>query len=113
MRQSGILAAGALFALRQQREALVDDHQKAQALARILREGGADVVEPETNIVMLRLAIPADRLVDACRQAGVLFFAMGAELVRLVTHRDVSLEEVSQAGNLVVQRLGQLNRAEP
>ena len=112
MRQSGILAAGALFALHQQREALAYDHQKAQTLARILREGGADVIEPETNIVLIRLGIPSSRLVDACHQAGVLFFAMGADLVRLVTHRDVSLEEVSHAGNLVVQRLGQLTHAQ-
>jgi threonine aldolase len=112
MRQSGILAAGALFALREQRTTLLYDHQKAQTLARILREGGADVVEPETNIVMLRLQLPAHRLVDACREAGVLFFAMGTALVRLVTHRDVSLEEVNHAGNLVVRHLAELTRAE-
>ena len=82
------------------------------------RFGGAsrvlalDVIEPDTNIVMIRLATPAEALVEACRKQGVLFFAMGSNLVRLVTHRDVSLEEVSHAENLVVQRLGQLTRAQ-
>lgn len=102
MRQAGIVAAGALFALCHQRDDLVHDHEKARAVARILRDGGLDVIEPDTNIVMVRLATPAEALVDACRQQGVLFFAMGSNLVRLVMHRDVSSSEVVRAAHVVV-----------
>lgn len=103
MRQSGILAAGALFALQNQRGDLVHDHEKAQTVARILRDAGLDVSEPETNIVMVRLDIPAEALVDACRKQGVLFFAMGTHLVRLVMHRDVDASDVTRAARVVVR----------
>lgn len=103
MRQAGILAAGALFALRHQQGELVHDHEKARTVAGILTQGGLDVIEPETNIVMVRLRTPAHQLALACQKQGVLFFAMGQNLVRLVMHRDVSLSEVSHAANVVVR----------
>lgn len=103
MRQAGILAAGALFALRQQRHDLLHDHEKAQSVARILRDGGMQVIEPETNIVMIRLGAPAHALVNACAEQGVLFFAMASNLLRLVMHRDVSLAEVTRAAHIVLR----------
>jgi len=113
MRQAGIVAAGALFALRHQREDLVHDHEKARAVAAILAQGGLDVIEPETNIVMVRLGAPAHHLVDACQKQGVLFFAMGPNLVRLVMHRDVGLREVTHAANIVVRCQRELVPAAP
>jgi len=113
MRQAGILAAGALFALRYQREALVHDHEKARTVAGILTQGGLEVIEPETNIVMLRLQTPAHELVAACQKQGVLFFAMGHDLVRLVMHRDVSLREVTHAAGIIVRCQRELVPLEP
>lgn len=113
MRQAGILAAGALFALRHHRESLLHDHEKARAVAGILTQGGLDVIEPETNIVMVRLGSLAHELVAACQAQGVLFFAMGQNLVRLVMHRDVSMREVTQAASIVVRCQRELVPLEP
>ncbi|HEU5076100.1 MAG TPA: aminotransferase class I/II-fold pyridoxal phosphate-dependent enzyme, partial [Polyangiaceae bacterium] len=113
MRQAGILAAGALFALREQRHDLLKDHEKAQTVARVLQDGGLEVIEPETNIVMIRFRAPAQALVDACGKQGVLFFAMAENLVRLVMHRDVSLAEVTRAAHLVLRCQRELTPAKP
>ena len=113
MRQAGVLAAAALFALRHQRDDLVEDHFKAQAAAQILSDGGLDVIAPETNIVMVRLSGPAHELVEACQKQGVSFFAMGRQLIRLVMHRDVSLPEVTRAAHVVVRCSAELAPTKP
>src|SRR5439155_67632 len=57
MRQSGIIAAAALYAIEHHIDRLADDHENAHALARMLDgAGGARVVPPDTNIVMIDLA---------------------------------------------------------
>ncbi|MBW2524468.1 MAG: aminotransferase class I/II-fold pyridoxal phosphate-dependent enzyme [Deltaproteobacteria bacterium] len=91
MRQAGIIAAGALFALETNRSRLVEDHRAAQELAAALGEVGGVSVDPvETNIVCADLDFPASRLVEqACRE-GVLIGATGPSRVRLVTHCDVT-----------------------
>lgn len=103
MRQAGVVAAGALFALRHHKDDLAQDHAKAKSVAAILRDGGLEVIEPETNIVMIRLAAPAQALVDACSKHSVLFLAMGSGLARLVMHRDVSASEANRAAHVVVR----------
>ena len=54
MRQAGIIAAGALYALQHQRDRLADDHENAQRLAQRLQGMKNVVIDPttvETNIV--------------------------------------------------------------
>jgi threonine aldolase len=102
MRQVGIIAAGALYALQHHRERLVEDHGHAQLLADAIR--GTDGLqldpEPETNIVVLRvdpvLGSSAD-FVAALREQGVGALPFGPQHVRLVTHRDVRREQIEQA----------------
>src|SRR5688572_4902383 len=54
LRQSGIIAAGALFGIEQNRARLQDDHSAASRLAATIgAAGGATVVPPDTNIVMI------------------------------------------------------------
>src|SRR5262249_26942808 len=56
MRQSGILGAAVLYALDHQYDRLADDHTNARALASMVGgAGGATVVAPDTNIVMVDL----------------------------------------------------------
>jgi len=92
MRQAGILAAGALYALDHHLEALAADHEAAQALGRALAELPGVTLSPvETNIVNLSLGEEAaDRLVAAAARHGVLISATGPRSLRLVTHRDVT-----------------------
>lgn len=100
MRQSGILAAGASYALAHQVDRLADDH----ALARRLADGIADIpgvqVEPpQTNILFVDLAGSArDRsagLLPWLAQRGVL--ATGLYRLRFVTHLDVDAAGVDRA----------------
>jgi len=94
MRQIGILAAGALYALEHHRERLAEDHENAAAIARDLAdEPGVrvDVARVQTNIVMVDVpGVPAAKVVDAARAAGVLVSGFGPERLRLVTHLDVA-----------------------
>jgi threonine aldolase len=93
MRQAGILAAAALYALDHHVEPLADDHLHAQKLAEALvASSWATVpVPPETNIVFARVqGHDANDVVAKLAALGVRTSAMGAGSIRLVTHRDVT-----------------------
>jgi threonine aldolase len=108
MRQAGILAAGALFALDQQRARLTHDHDAARAFASILQaHAGVRVVAPETNIVAVTLEQQsAARVVENARALGVLLNATGEHTLRAVTHLDVTLEQVKRAGERLCEAIG-------
>ncbi len=98
MRQAGIIAAGALYALENHRDRLADDHANAQALARGLAEMDGVEIDPadvETNLVFFNItAMPAAGLVDALKAEGIAAFATGAQRVRMVLHIGISREDV-------------------
>ncbi|MEM6929008.1 MAG: GntG family PLP-dependent aldolase, partial [Myxococcota bacterium] len=52
MRQSGIIAAAALYAIDHHVDRLADDHARAKGLAAGLRERGLDAPDPDTNILV-------------------------------------------------------------
>ena len=101
MRQAGIIAAGALYALDHHRRRLVEDHANARLLAEALSGlPGVElnVAEVETNIVFVRLpGRSAADIAARLEQAGVLVLALAADSLRLVTHLDVSRAQVEQA----------------
>jgi threonine aldolase len=97
MRQSGVLAAAALHALDHHLVRLADDHANAKRLAEGLQGlRGVSVATPQTNIVFVDLAPdkPAD-IVARLAARGVL--ATGLYKLRLVTHLDVSREDIERA----------------
>lgn len=110
MRQAGVLAAAALFALRHHRGDLAHDHDKAKRVATLLGERGANVVPPETNIVLLRLPGTAEALARHCGERGVKFFAMSPDRARLVLHRDISHEGALHAATVIADALDELGR---
>jgi threonine aldolase len=95
-RQSGIVAAGCLYALDHHVERLAEDHENARALADGLAELGVDVVTPETNIVILKVAEPASFIEQMARR-GVELSGTYDGRVRAVTHLDVGQAEVDEA----------------
>jgi threonine aldolase len=107
MRQAGILAAGALFALERQRARLSLDHDAARELARMLAQHPlTQVVTPETNIVSFTvLSGSATTLVERARERGVLLNATGERSLRAVTHLDVTLEQVKRAGERLCEAI--------
>jgi threonine aldolase len=93
-RQSGIVAAGCLYALDNNIERLADDHDNARLLAGGLAELGCEVVEPDTNIVIF--AAPGGFLA-AMADRGVELSGTPDGRVRAVTHLDVDSAGVERA----------------
>jgi len=108
MRQSGIVAAGALYALDHHIERLEEDHDNARTLARLLESAdGVSVVPPDTNIVMLDLppGRTANAIARAAAEDGVLVSEWAPARVRLVTHLDVTVEDITVAGAVLTRLL--------
>jgi threonine aldolase len=107
MRQAGIVAAGALYALDHHVARLADDHALAAALARELAEVPGVTLDPAevtTNIVVFEVA-DAPALVTALAGAGVKMGALGPRTVRAVTHLDVDADGVAVAVSAVREAL--------
>ena len=90
MRQAGILAAAALFALDHNFERLAEDHEKARVLASALADiPGLKTSSPETNIVMIDVpGLPghADAMSARLAERGVLVSRFGPTRLRAVLH---------------------------
>jgi threonine aldolase len=98
MRQSGILAAGCLYALDHHVERLADDHGHARLLAEGLAALPGVALDPsavETNIVIFEVQ-DAPTLVTTLADR-VELQVVDARRVRAVTHLDVSREDVARA----------------
>lgn len=107
MRQSGVLAAAALHGLTHHLERLADDHEAARVLAAAVDgAGGARVVPPDTNIVMIDLPTPCgEQVVNAAAARGLRLSMWHASRVRAVTHLDAPMERVVQAGRVLAEVL--------
>ena len=111
MRQSGILAAGALHGLEHHWPLLHEDHARARAFAaRVDGAGGARVVHPDTNIVMLDLPddVVASDVVQRAAARGVYVTPWSPTRIRAVTHLDVGDGEVAFAGDVIAEILAEL-----
>ena len=93
-RQSGIVAAGCLYALDNHVERLAEDHENARVLADGLAALGLDVVVPDTNIVIF--AAP-DGFAARMAERGVELSGTPDGRVRAVTHLDVDRSQVEEA----------------
>ncbi len=93
-RQSGIVAAGCLYALDHNVERLAEDHENARVLADGLAELGCEVVAPETNIVIF--AAPGG-FVEAMGRRGVELSGTPDGRVRAVTHLNVDRAGIEEA----------------
>lgn len=109
MRQAGVIAAGALYALENHVERLAEDHANAQVLARAVEETEGLSLESgpvETNLVWVAvdpaLGTAAD-VVARLRAVGVLVSALGPQVLRACTHLDVSRGDVEIAAEAIRQ----------
>ena len=99
MRQAGVLAAAASYALEHHRVRLAEDHDNAKRLAAGVAElpgVRCEVAETETNIVNFDLD-DAGAFVKRAAARGVLVNATGPTRVRAVTHLDVSASDIDRA----------------
>ncbi len=109
MRQVGILAAAGIYALENHVSRLVDDHANARLLAQRLREIPGVVVDVdsvETNMVMFQvpqLSKSTEQILADCRESSVLLNAVGDRSFRVVTHLDVTHQDMEAAGKVFAQ----------
>jgi threonine aldolase len=102
MRQAGVLAAAGLVALEETPPRLLEDHANAQRLARGLAELPGIEIDPErvvTNIVLFDVSgtgLMADEICARLQGRGVLASGFGSS-IRMVTHYDVSREDIETA----------------
>ncbi|NLA90501.1 MAG: low-specificity L-threonine aldolase [Synergistaceae bacterium] len=107
LRQAGIMAAAGIYALENNIDRLREDHENAVLIAEGLSAGGLEVekIEVPTNMVYFHVPQYAADLHVRCREKGLLFNAASDGRIRLVTHIDVSREQVLEAVDVILQEV--------
>jgi threonine aldolase len=111
MRQAGIVAAAALYALDHNVDRIAEDHARARRLAEGLVEAGVqvDLEQVETNFVQIDVGPDVAGAIDRMKAEGVLVSTtVHPSVVRAVTHLDISDEDVETAIDAIPRALGVL-----
>lgn len=94
MRQTGVLAAAALYALDHHMDDFAADHRRAARFADAVNQmPGLSAATPETNIVLVDVAgdrSGAEEALSGLEVRGVRLIRFGATRIRAVFHRDVA-----------------------
>jgi threonine aldolase len=105
MRQSGILAAAALYALQNNIQRLSEDHEKAKILAKAINENPnleIDMNSVQTNILIFKpLKLSIDESIKLCKEKGLLLLVGRVGSLRAITHLDVSFEDINRAVEII------------
>lgn len=103
MRQAGIIAAPGIIALEKMIPRLKEDHDNAKILAKKLSEIEGitiDAAHVETNIVIFDvkdLKTTSQEFIDQLKKKSLKAANYGRTLVRLVTHYDITREDIEYA----------------
>lgn len=111
MRQAGILAAAARYALKHHLDRLAEDHANAKRFAEGVKQ--SKYIElpyglPESNMVFFGCSHPTvslTQLVGKMREQGVLVGQTYSTLARAVCHLDVSRAQIDTAVGAVLKAL--------
>jgi threonine aldolase len=116
MRQVGVLAAAGLIALEKMPARLAEDHRNARLMAELLSQIPLLDVDPEkvrTNILMVgvvRTGFDSERITAALKDKGVLVSLLDSARIRLVTHNDLSRDQIYEAADNIKGVLGAICR---
>ena len=107
MRQAGVLAAAALYAIEHHRGELAHDVRRARTLAEgIVGATGVtvDMEGVQSNIVRFELAhAPAGQFATECHAAGVYVLPVSPTTIRAVVHRDLGNEDIETASRVIAR----------
>ena len=112
MRQSGIIAAGALYALDNNIDRLAEDHSNAKRFAEVVSQHAKltiDVETVHTNIAIFHvdpLIGTAAEMVQRCGDAGVGMYPFSHDTVRAVTHMHITEADAVKAGEIICEVAG-------
>jgi threonine aldolase len=119
MRQAGIIAAGALYALQHHRGRLTEDHEHAQRIGEAIAQceplsiiGGSI----HTNIIAVNLDPAwgtAAQFLSALKEQGLNCLVIGPQSLRMVLHLDISPTQVGQACDIIRNVAQQSPLAQP
>ena len=105
MRQAGIIAAGGLFAMKNNVDRLKQDHARAQLIGDTLQKQTwvSEVFPVETNIVVVCLKIETHKeiVIQELKEQGILVSSFGDGMIRLVVHLDITDLDISQTCNAI------------
>ena len=102
MRQAGIIAAGALYAVEHNFKRLKEDHRRAKLLAEALNAFPGMVIDlqtVQTNIVIIDTSLtgkPAALIAGRLNEHGVKVIAFSPTRLRLVTHLHITDDDVDR-----------------
>ncbi|MCS7053019.1 MAG: aminotransferase class I/II-fold pyridoxal phosphate-dependent enzyme [Ignavibacterium sp.] len=105
MRQAGILAAAGLYALQNNIQRLKEDHDKAKYLAQRISENpnleiNIDLIQ--TNIILFKpIKMSVEEGIKRCKEEGLLLSVGKIDLIRAVTHLDVSQKDIEKAADII------------
>ncbi|WP_250482182.1 GntG family PLP-dependent aldolase [Caballeronia sp. GACF5] len=104
-RQAGIIAAGALHALRHHRDRLLEDHEHAKLLANGiagLPGINLDVSSVETNIVRFGVtSLPASDFVERLYEKGLYVLPSGTDGVRAIPYLNITRKQIGEAIDII------------
>ncbi len=103
MRQAGIIAAGGLYALKNNVVRTKEDHVLAKKLGEVIskKDWALEVFPIETNIVVVKVE-NVEATLSKLEENGILGIAFGKSLIRFVTHLDVDAGIINQFEDLKI-----------
>lgn len=110
MRQAGFLAACGLVAFKSMTERLVEDHQNAKYLAKLLKNDSRIEISRKTEISMVFMKLintdqtPED-LVERITRRGVLTYMPEAGEIRFVMRHGITKADVEKAAEIIIDEL--------
>lgn len=110
MRQAGIIAAGGIYALRNNVSKLKKDHQHAKMIAGSLAEtayAGIDPESVETNIVYFSAIKGSGKVISGLlKRHGILISILGPDKMRIVTHLCIDSSQIEKT----IEAIGQIDK---
>ncbi|MCI0637643.1 MAG: beta-eliminating lyase-related protein [Gemmataceae bacterium] len=109
MRQAGVVAAAALYAMEHHIDRLADDHRNAQTIAKAVAESSCLTLQPSevhTNLIWFHVDPAwgtAKQFAEGLKEMGVSVFCFGPHRIRACTHLDVSAAQAERAAEAVRQ----------
>lgn len=98
MRQAGVLAAGALYALENNVLRIGEDHRRAKEIANVLATQSyvKELIPVSTNIVIFKLRddVPSEQFINYLKANGIIANTMGKQTMRFVTHLDINDDQL-------------------
>jgi threonine aldolase len=99
-RQAGYIAAAGLYAMQNQVERLIEDHERAKQMAAVLEKQDyvEEVLPCETNILIFKLnnKYTTQYFLEQLVEHDIHAFPFGPQLIRFVTHHDFTDDQLTE-----------------